>query len=50
MNDDEKITGEITAVDDEKVTLTRYRRPKLVGKGKEDVVEDKIPYQILKKH
>lgn len=51
MNDDEKITGEITAVDDEKVTLTlRYRRPKLVGKGKEDVVEDKeIPYQDIKK-
>jgi ribosome maturation factor RimP len=46
------MTGEIAAVDDEKVTLTlRYRRPKLVGKGKEDVVEDKeIPYLILKKH
>ena len=51
MNDDEKITGEITAVDDEKVTLTlRYRRPKLVGKGKEDVVEDKdISYSEIKK-
>jgi ribosome maturation factor RimP len=47
-----KITGEITAVDEEKVTLTlSYRRPKLVGKGKEDVVEDKeIPYLRLKKH
>jgi ribosome maturation factor RimP len=50
MNNDEKVTGEIAAVDDEKVTLTlRYRRPKLVGKGK-DVVEDKeILYSDIKK-
>ncbi len=51
QNDGEKIQGEITAVDDENVTLTlRYRRPKLVGKGKEDVVEEKqIPYTEIKK-
>ena len=45
LMNDEKIQGEITAVDEESVTLTlRYRRPKFVGKGKEDVVEEK---QIL---
>jgi ribosome maturation factor RimP len=51
LNDGEKIQGEITATDDESVTLTlRYRRPKLVGKGKEDVVEEKqIPYAEIKK-
>jgi ribosome maturation factor RimP len=44
-------TENTAAVDDEKVTLTlRYRRPKLVGKGKEDVVEDKeILYSDIKK-
>lgn len=49
--DDEKIQGEITAVDEESVTLTlRYRRPKLVGKGKEDVVEErKIPFSEIRK-
>ena len=51
LNNDEKVAGEIADVDDEKVTLTlRYRRPKLVGKGKEDVVEDKeILYSDIKK-
>lgn len=51
LNNDEKVEGEITAVDDEKVTLTlRYRRPKLIGKGKEDVVEEReIPYTDIKK-
>lgn len=51
LNNDEKVEGEITAVDEEKVTLTlRYRRPKLVGKGKEDVVEEReIPYTEIKK-
>ena len=51
LNSDEKIQGEVVAVDDEKVTLVlRYRRPKLIGKGKEDVVENKeIPYtEIIK--
>lgn len=48
---DEKITGEITDADDEKVTLLlRYRRPKLIGKGKEDVEEQReIPYLEIKK-
>jgi ribosome maturation factor RimP len=51
LMNDEKIQGEITAVDEESVTLTlRYRRPKLVGKGKEDVVEEKqIPYSEIRK-
>lgn len=51
LNDGEKVQGEITAADEEQVTLTlRYRRPKLVGKGKEDVVEEKqIPYTEIKK-
>ena len=51
LNSDEKIQGEVVAVDDEKVTLVlRYRRPKLIGKGKEDVVENKeIPYADITK-
>lgn len=51
LNSDEKIQGEVVVVDDEKVTLVlRYRRPKLIGKGKEDVVENKeIPYTEIKK-
>ena len=51
LNSDEKIQGEVVAVDDEKVTVVlRYRRPKLIGKGKEDVVENKeIPYTDIKK-
>ncbi len=51
LNSDEKIQGEVVAVDDEKVTIVlRYRRPKLIGKGKEDVVENKeIPYADIKK-
>ena len=37
--------------DEEKITLTlKYRKPKEVGKGKVDVVEDKeIPYSEIKK-
>lgn len=51
LNSDEKIQGEVVAVDEEKVTVVlRYRRPKLIGKGKEDVVENKeIPYTEIKK-
>lgn len=51
LNDDTKVEGELSHVDDEAITLTlRYRRPKLVGKGKEDVVEDKvITYSDIKK-
>lgn len=48
---DEKITGELVEVDDEKIALMlRYRRPKLVGKGKEDVEEKReIPFSEIKK-
>ena len=51
LNSDEKIQGEVVAVDEDKVTVVlRYRRPKLIGKGKEDVVENKeIPYADIKK-
>lgn len=51
LKNDEKIKGEISSVDEESVTLIlRYRRPKLVGKGKEDVVEEKkILYTEIKK-
>lgn len=51
LNSDEKIQGEVVAVDEDKVTVVlRYRRPKLIGKGKEDVVENKeIPYAEIKK-
>lgn len=51
LNDDSKIEGELINVDDEKVIVRlEYRRPKLIGKGKEDVVEDKeIPYADIKK-
>jgi ribosome maturation factor RimP len=51
LNSDEKIQGEVVAVDDEKVTVVlKYRRPKLIGKGKEDVVENKeIPYTEIKR-
>ena len=51
MNDSTKIEGELAKVDDEKITLIlRYRKPKEVGKGKMDVVEEKeIPYSNIKK-
>ena len=51
LDSDEKIQGEVVAVDEDKVTIVlRYRRPKLIGKGKEDVVENKeIPYTDIKK-
>ncbi|WP_312321556.1 ribosome assembly cofactor RimP [Soonwooa sp.] len=39
----EKIEGELVSVDEEAITLLlRYRRPKLIGKGKEDVEEEKV--------
>ncbi len=42
LNNDEKIQGEMTNVDDEKIILARkFRKPKEIGKGKTDVVEDK---------
>ena len=51
LTDDSKIEGELVHVDDEKITIRlAYRRSKLVGKGKEDVVEDKdISYSEIKK-
>ena len=51
MNDDTKTEGELAKVDDEKITLIlRYRKPKEIGKGKVDVVEEKeIPYSDIKK-
>lgn len=51
LMDDSSVTGEVKAADEEQVTITlRYRRPKEIGKGKEDVVEDRsIPYSEIKK-
>lgn len=51
LNDSSEIEGELSKADDEKVTLIlRYRKPKEVGKGKMDVVEEKeIPYSDIKK-
>lgn len=51
LTDSEKITGELVKVDEEKITLVlKYRKPKEVGKGKVDVVEEKeIPYSNIKK-
>lgn len=51
LNDDSKIEGELAKMDEEKITLVlRYRKPKEVGKGKVDVVEEKeIPYADIKK-
>lgn len=47
----EKIEGELASADEEKITLVlRYRKPKDIGKGKVDVVEEKeIPYSEIKK-
>lgn len=49
--DSTKIEGELLSVDDEKIVLKlEYRQPKLIGKGKEDVVEEReIPYSEIKK-
>jgi len=51
LNDSSEIEGELLTVDEEKIVLKlEYRRPKLIGKGKEDVVEEKeIPYSEIKK-
>lgn len=50
-NEEEKVEGELLSADEEKITLMlRYRRPKLVGKGKEDVEEERtIHYTNIKK-
>lgn len=51
LQDDTKIEGELAAADENGCTLVlRYRKPKEVGKGKVDVVEEKpIPYADIKK-
>ena len=51
MTDSTKIEGELAKVDEDKITVVlRYRKPKEVGKGKVDVVEEKeIPYTEIKK-
>ncbi len=51
LSDSSEIEGELLAVDDEKIVLKlEYRRPKLIGKGKEDVVEEReISYSEIKK-
>ena len=47
----DKIEGELAKVDEEKITLVlRYRKPKEVGKGKVDAIEEKdISYSEIKK-
>ncbi|MEG2508736.1 MAG: ribosome assembly cofactor RimP [Chryseobacterium sp.] len=47
----DKIEGELAKVDEEKITLVlRYRKPKEVGKGKVDAIEEKdISYGEIKK-
>lgn len=51
MTDSSEISGELKEVDEEKIILTlKYRKPKEVGKGKVDVVEDReILYTDIKK-
>ncbi len=51
LSSDEKIEGELKDADENKIILTRkYRKPKEIGKGKVDVVEDmEIPYSEIKK-
>lgn len=49
--EDTVLEGELLSVDDEKITLQRkYRKPKDIGKGKMDVVEDTdIAFSEIKK-
>ncbi len=51
LNDSSKIEGELAKVEEDKIILVlRYRKPKEIGKGKMDVVEEKeIPYSEIKK-
>lgn len=51
LNDFSKIEGELVFADEEKIVLKlEYKRPKLIGKGKENVVEEReIPYSQIKK-
>lgn len=51
LQNDTEIEGELASVDEEKIVLIlRYRKPKEIGKGKVDVVEEReIPYAEIKK-
>ncbi len=51
MNDSSEIEGELIKVEEESITLVlKYRKPKDLGKGKMDVVEEReIPYSDIKK-
>ena len=51
LADSKEIEGELTKVEDDKITLVlKYRKPKEVGKGKVDVVEEReILYTEIKK-
>ncbi|QCX53441.1 ribosome assembly cofactor RimP [Elizabethkingia sp. JS20170427COW] len=51
LHDDSEVQGELLQLSEEAITLElRYRRPKLIGKGKEDVVEERIiPFSGIKK-
>ena len=51
LMDDSKIQGELVHADEEKIKLVlKYRKPKEVGKGKVDVVEEKeIAFGNIKK-
>lgn len=51
LHDDSEMQGELLQLSGEAITLElRYRRPKLIGKGKEDVVEERvIPFSGIKK-
>jgi ribosome maturation factor RimP len=51
MNDSSEIEGELIKVEEESITLVlKYRKPKDIGKGKMDVVEEReIPYSDIKK-
>ncbi len=51
LQNDTKIEGELTKVEEDSITLLlRYRKPKEIGKGKIDVEEEKIiQFQDIKK-
>ena len=51
MNDASEIEGELFKVEEDSITLVlKYRKPKDIGKGKMDVVEEReIPYSDIKK-
>lgn len=51
LNDDTEVTGTLSKIEENEITLVlRYRKPKEIGKGKVDVVEErKIPYDDIKK-